>query len=173
MARPPGRIELESSARLREPVPGMKSVHHRYPRCTRGYWVIAGALVVLAVVAAYLLVEKGRSSKQATATSVVVSDKSIAVLPFVDMSEKKDQEYFADGMAEEIINLLGKIPGLNVISRTSSFQFKGKTEDLRHRRAARRRPCARGQRAQVGRSPTGHCTADRQQGQHKRLVANL
>jgi TolB-like protein/Flp pilus assembly protein TadD len=60
-----------------------------------------------------------------------ISDKSIAVLPFVDMSEKKDQEYFADGMAEEIIDLLVRIPGLKVISRTSSFQFKGKTADLR------------------------------------------
>ena len=61
----------------------------------------------------------------------VISGKSIAVLPFTDMSEKKDQEYFGDGMAEEIIDLLVKIPGLKVISRTSSFQFKGKTEDLR------------------------------------------
>jgi TolB-like protein/Flp pilus assembly protein TadD len=60
-----------------------------------------------------------------------ITDKSIAVLPFTDMSEKKDQEYFADGMAEEIIDVLVKIPGLKVISRTSSFQFKGKTEDLR------------------------------------------
>jgi TolB-like protein/Flp pilus assembly protein TadD len=60
----------------------------------------------------------------------VISDKSIAVLPFSDMSEKKDEEYFADGMAEEIIDFLVKIPGLKVISRTSSFQFKGKTEDL-------------------------------------------
>jgi TolB-like protein len=60
-----------------------------------------------------------------------ITDKSIAVLPFVDMSEKKDQEYFADGMAEEIIDLLVKIPGLKVTGRTSSFQFKGKTEDLR------------------------------------------
>src|SRR5208283_1385405 len=50
---------------------------------------------------------------------------------FVDMSEKKDQEYFADGMAEEIIDLLARIPGLTVIGRTSSFQFKGKNEDLR------------------------------------------
>jgi TolB-like protein len=61
----------------------------------------------------------------------VISDKSIAVLPFTDMSEKKDQEYFADGMAEEIIDLLVKVPGLKVISRTSSFQFKGKAQDLR------------------------------------------
>jgi TolB-like protein/DNA-binding winged helix-turn-helix (wHTH) protein/Flp pilus assembly protein TadD len=101
------------------------------PATSRRLWLIAGALVVLALVAAYLLVEKAKPSKQATATSVVVADKSIAVLPFVDMSEKKDQEYFAEGMAEEIINLLVRIPGLKVISRTSSFQFKGKTEDLR------------------------------------------
>jgi adenylate cyclase len=60
-----------------------------------------------------------------------ISDKSIAVLPFVDMSEKKDQEYFADGMAEEVIDLLAKVPGIRVIGRTSSFQFAGKSEDLR------------------------------------------
>ena len=60
-----------------------------------------------------------------------IRGKSIAVLPFVDMSEKKDQEYFADGMAEEILDLLTKIPGLTVIGRTSSFEFKGKNEDLR------------------------------------------
>ncbi len=60
-----------------------------------------------------------------------ISDKSIAVLPFTDMSQKHDQEYFGDGMAEEILDLLAKIPGLTVIGRTSSFQFKGKNEDLR------------------------------------------
>ena len=47
------------------------------------------------------------------------------------MSEKHDQEYFGDGMAEEIVNLLVKIPKLKVIGRTSSFQFKGKPDDLR------------------------------------------
>jgi len=56
---------------------------------------------------------------------------SIAVLPFVDMSEKKDQEYFSDGLAEELLNDLAKIPQLRVTGRTSSFQFKGKNEDLR------------------------------------------
>jgi TolB-like protein len=55
-----------------------------------------------------------------------IGHKSIAVLPFADMSEKKDQEYFADGMAEEIINLLSKVPELHVPARTSSFYFKGK-----------------------------------------------
>lgn len=70
----------------------------------------------------------GHIAQQAT---VAMADKSIAVLPFVDMSEKKDQEYFGDGMAEEIIDLLVKVPGLRVIGRTSSFQFKGKMADLR------------------------------------------
>jgi len=58
-------------------------------------------------------------------------DKSIAVLPFVDMSAGKDQEYFSDGLSEELLNLLSKIPELKVIGRTSSFSFKGKDEDLR------------------------------------------
>jgi TolB-like protein len=71
------------------------------------------------------------SEHSAVTASNNVFDQSIAVLPFVDMSETKDQEYFADGMAEEILDLLGTIPALKVIGRTSSFQFKGKNEDLR------------------------------------------
>jgi len=55
-----------------------------------------------------------------------VAEKSIAVLPFVDMSEKKDQEYFSDGLSEELIDLLAKTQGLEVIARTSSFYFKGR-----------------------------------------------
>src|SRR5262249_4417549 len=51
---------------------------------------------------------------------------SIVVLPFVDMSEKKDQEYFADGLSEQLIYMLAKVPGLHVPARTSSFYFKGK-----------------------------------------------
>jgi serine/threonine-protein kinase len=56
---------------------------------------------------------------------------SIAVLPFVNMSGDKDQEYFSDGLAEEILNLLAKIPGLKVTARTSSFAFRGKEQDVR------------------------------------------
>lgn len=56
---------------------------------------------------------------------------SIAVLPFVNMSNDRSQEYFSDGLAEELLNALAKVPGLKVAGRTSSFQFKGKTEDLR------------------------------------------
>jgi TolB-like protein/Tfp pilus assembly protein PilF len=55
---------------------------------------------------------------------------SIAVLPFVDMSPGKDQEYFADGMSEELLNLLAQLPQLHVIARTSSFSFKGKEADI-------------------------------------------
>ena len=65
-----------------------------------------------------------------------ISDKSVAVLPFVDMSENQNQEYFADGMAEEVLDLLAKIPNVRVIARTSSFQFKGRNEDLRRIGAA-------------------------------------
>jgi TolB-like protein/class 3 adenylate cyclase len=56
---------------------------------------------------------------------------AIAVLPFADMSPGRDQEYFADGMAEELINALSKVPGLRVAARTSTFAFKGKNEDIR------------------------------------------
>jgi hypothetical protein len=56
---------------------------------------------------------------------------SIAVLPFTDLSPGRDQEYFSDGLAEELINDLTKVSGLKVVGRSSSFQFKGRNEDLR------------------------------------------
>ncbi|MEH6636732.1 MAG: hypothetical protein V7700_14495 [Halioglobus sp.] len=56
---------------------------------------------------------------------------SIAVLPFVNMSADKDQEFFSDGISEELLNLLARVPGLKVAGRTSSFAFKGKDTDLR------------------------------------------
>jgi TolB-like protein/lipoprotein NlpI len=57
--------------------------------------------------------------------------QSIAVLPFVNLSPDKEQQYFSDGLAEELLNRLAKIPGLRVTGRTSSFQFRGKAEDFR------------------------------------------
>jgi eukaryotic-like serine/threonine-protein kinase len=59
------------------------------------------------------------------------AEPSIAVLPFENLSADKDNEYFGDGLAEEIINALTRIPGLKVIARTSAFAFKGKHEDIR------------------------------------------
>ena len=57
--------------------------------------------------------------------------RSIAVLPFVNMSNDPDQDYFSDGISEELLNLLAKIPAFKVAGRTSSFAFKGRSEDLR------------------------------------------
>jgi TolB-like protein/Tfp pilus assembly protein PilF len=59
-----------------------------------------------------------------------VAESSIAVLPFVDMSQAKDQGYFSDGISEELLNLLAKIPQLKVAARTSSFSFKGKEVEI-------------------------------------------
>ena len=77
--------------------------------------VIVSAVVLTAVIVASNLFF----------TKVVPTDKSIAVLAFADMSPQKDQEYFSDGISEELLNLLAKIPELKVISRTSSFSYKG------------------------------------------------
>jgi serine/threonine protein kinase len=74
---------------------------------------------------------------------------SIVVLPFENMSGDKENEYFSDGLAEEIINALTRIPGLKVIARTSAFAFKGKHEDVRrHCRGAGRHEGARRERPQ-------------------------
>ncbi len=79
-------------------------------------------LIVLTLTYLYFQQKKGNSK---------MVDRSIAVLPFVDLSPQKDQEYFSDGLSEELLNLLTRIPELKVISRTSAFSFKGKNEDVR------------------------------------------
>src|SRR5262249_21328784 len=56
---------------------------------------------------------------------------SVAVLPFLDLSPNKDQEYFSDGLTEEIIDALSRVPNLRVAARTSAFSFKGKPADIR------------------------------------------
>ena len=86
--------------------------------------VAAAALIAAGIFALDRFVLSKRSVAEAS------PEKSIAVLPFVDMSEKKDQEYFSDGLSEELIDLLAKNPDLYVPARTSSFYFKGKSEEL-------------------------------------------
>jgi eukaryotic-like serine/threonine-protein kinase len=86
--------------------------------------VACGIVIVLLLVAAIWLTR----TKKSPAARIT---PSIAVLPFADLSPGKDQEYFSDGLAEELLNSLVKIQGLHVAARTSSFQFKGKNEDLR------------------------------------------
>jgi TolB-like protein len=109
------------------PVPGTRAPAAARARPRRA-WLAVGALALLAAVAGGITYLVHRSHPVAP---VAANDKSIAVLPFVDMSEARDQEYFADGMSEQILDLLAKIPALKVIARTSSFQFKGKAEDVR------------------------------------------
>src|SRR6516225_6526621 len=81
-------------------------------------------LLLAATLCTYLLL--GQRIKTASAAA-----PSIAVLPFTDLSVGKDQEYFSDGLAEELINYLAKVHGVHVVARSSSFQFRGKNEDLR------------------------------------------
>jgi TolB-like protein len=63
-------------------------------------------------------------------TKTDAPDKSIAVLPFVNMSDDASNEYFSDGISEELLNVLAQLPGLRVAARTSSFQFKGMNPDI-------------------------------------------
>lgn len=79
--------------------------------------------MLLAIIATsgYILYQRTTTNEQPAQL-----DKSIAVLPFADMSEQKDQGWFGDGLTEEILNSLAHVKGLNVISRTSSFAFKNK-----------------------------------------------
>jgi adenylate cyclase len=120
---------------------GNRVVMQRPGRRSIAAMVLLGVLVL---VAAYFVVDRfgGLTHKvQPLAASVpvapaavpatpVISEKSVAVLPFVDMSEKKDQEYFSDGLSEELIDMLTKVSDLRVPARTSSFYFKGKSEDI-------------------------------------------
>ncbi|NNF39353.1 MAG: hypothetical protein HKN71_11850, partial [Gemmatimonadetes bacterium] len=84
----------------------------------------------LSVAVAFFMVDKFVWSASPSADEVV-DDRSIAVLPFADMSENRDQEWFSDGVSEELLNLLARVPELRVIARTSSFQFKGQSLDVR------------------------------------------
>jgi len=84
------------------------------------------AVIIVGIAATSLWRVRRTASPDAQA-----STPSIAVLPFVDMSPEKNQEYFSDGLAEELLNDLAKVQGLRVAARRSAFQFKGKNEDLR------------------------------------------
>lgn len=99
---------------------------------SRGWlWVVLVLAAALAI--GYPIVRKLLPSKQATtagqeynAATVGVGEASVAVLPFVDMSDEKDQEYFVNGLSEVLIDRLSMVPGLHVPARVSSFYFKGK-----------------------------------------------
>jgi len=111
------------------------SLRHR-----SGFAATAAAIALLVGALGYALIRsRGAEPLAATATAIsghsetaaAPQEKSIAVLPFIDLSVKKDQEYFSDGLSEELIDHLVHSADLKVIARTSSFQFKGKNPDVR------------------------------------------
>ena len=131
-AGPPRPVHLATEASS-----GADAIHHRATRLGEVQkaptWLRGGLLALTFVVIAgvsYLAIDRFVLSKHSVPMAIAVQEKSIAVLPFADLSEKGDQGYFADGMAEEVIDLLAKVPGLRVIGRTSSFQFRGKSLDV-------------------------------------------
>lgn len=89
---------------------------------------VTALLLLAALLSWYFFVYQKKESNPVGNSAL---EKSIAVLPFVNMSGDQEQEYFSDGLSEELLNLLSKIPDLKVISRTSSFSFKGKNQDVR------------------------------------------
>ncbi len=117
--------------RAAEAAPVLVSVTPRTAHSRAWLWVVLVFAAAFAI--GYPIVRKLWPSKQATtagqetrSATVGVGEASIAVLPFVDMSDKKDQEYFADGLSEVLIDQLAMVPGLHVSARVSSFYFKGK-----------------------------------------------
>jgi TolB-like protein/Tfp pilus assembly protein PilF len=105
-------------------------------RRSLGKSVLAGVCVVsIAALASFVSVHGRRLASAGPASTPVaaastatagIPAKSVVVLPFLDLSERKDQEYFADGLAEELLNLLARVPDLKVPARSSSFSYKGK-----------------------------------------------
>jgi len=125
----------EDGVALFKPPVWSGKAHREVPWWRRPGSLVLEAMAALLLIAApiYFLL---RSEPTATishpaAIAPAALEKSIAVLPFLDMSEKKDQEYFSDGLSEELIDHLAHSADLKVIARTSSFQFKGRNEDVR------------------------------------------
>jgi TolB-like protein/DNA-binding winged helix-turn-helix (wHTH) protein len=103
------------------------------PSSPRGALYTTGILAIIAVAAMLVVWMAAHREPVAPDSPDAVEQRlpnSIAVLPFVDMSADKDQEYFGDGIAEEILNLLAQSPELKVIARTSSFAFKNRSVDI-------------------------------------------
>jgi TolB-like protein len=94
--------------------------------------ILAGIVVLIAVIAGDRFIgRKDASVITVSGKGDVLADNSIAVLPFADMSAERDQEYFSDGISEELLNVLAGVKDLRVAGRTSSFAFKGQNKDLK------------------------------------------
>ena len=93
--------------------------------------VLAAAALLVVLALGWYFYGQPSFRKGDVETPVAASNESIAVLPFANMSGKPEEEYFSDGMTEELLNVLAKVPQLKVVARTSVFQFKGKGGDVR------------------------------------------
>jgi TolB-like protein/tetratricopeptide (TPR) repeat protein len=123
------RIEQLLLGELRPPTTaGRGSAGAATGRPSRGAWLAVA--VVIAAVAAYLLVEKPWGARPPPPAAFAPPPHSIAVLPFVNLSGDPSQEYFSDGLTEELLNSLSEINELQVAARTSAFSFKGKDTDI-------------------------------------------
>ena len=118
-------ITPEGIVRAEEVGPNESSMRQTGRKLTA--MIIAVGFVALGL----LLFQMFRGSPASTSNSATMSDKSIAVMPLVNQSGDPAQEYFSDGLSEELINGLGQIRELRVIGRNSSFHFKGKSDDSR------------------------------------------
>jgi TolB-like protein len=102
------------------------------PKLAVADMALLAGIAVLVAVSAFQMTGRGPAAPSVAAAAVVGADRlSIAVLPFADMSPLGDQEYFSDGLSEELLNSLAQIRALRVAGRTSSFSFKGRNEDMR------------------------------------------
>jgi adenylate cyclase len=124
---------------IKEIITSLKSPNENTPRLTNTYRVVDTTLkqnrsqltIILAIVMLFIVGFVTYLRYTSSSATIDSADKSIAVLPFVNISKDPDQEYFSDQLAVELINHLNKIPGLRVIGQRSSFSFKDKNEDLR------------------------------------------
>jgi len=108
------------------PVGAPPVTHQTLPPQNRAFrHFLLSAVLILALLAGYFVLHRTHEKVSAATTA------SIAVLPFTDLSPEGDQAYFSDGLSEELINDLARVPGLKVAARSSTFQFKGKNEDVR------------------------------------------
>jgi TolB-like protein/class 3 adenylate cyclase len=125
------RVLLEPQASVPAPPREAEGPRRSYVRLG---WLSLVALAVVAgavVLAQHVWLKQQSSTPSAPQIVSTAAKKSIAVLPFVNMSSDKENEYFSDGVTEDLINALSKVSGLRVAARTSSFAFKGKNEDVR------------------------------------------
>jgi TolB-like protein len=123
---PPG-TSAQHAGVIERPRSANQSVTHSGLRRRR--LLLLTAVLIACAGTVYFAIERSALMKRSEPV-VSAGEKSIAVLPFIDLSEKHDQEYFSDGLSEELIDQLTKVPDLRVPARTSSFYFKGKSEDI-------------------------------------------